>query len=76
MNPEELREKALASGYRKIQLEAEGAQPVHLRTWRGISRGRPGGPGEVGTATVDYQLAGKRVRVQKALEGHTWYILS
>jgi hypothetical protein len=77
MNLEELRERALASGYTKIQGDAEGAPVVSLKHWRGVSADRAGGPGDVNIASVNYYIEGNRVRVKKALvEQDFWYVLS
>jgi len=76
MNLQKLKEKALASGYTKIRLDAEGAHPVSLEHWNGVWTGRVGGPGDVNMAMVTYHLDGSRVHVQKALEKDIWYDLS
>jgi hypothetical protein len=76
MNLEELKEKALANGYTKIRLEAEGSQQISLKHWNGVWTGKVGGPGDVNMATVTYHLNGNRVHVQKALEKDILYLLS
>lgn len=79
MNLEELKEKALAAGYTKIRLDAEGAPPVGLAQWRGKATGETWGTHQslpaVVTRQVVYHLDGNKVRTKRAGDKEFWYIL-
>ena len=80
MNLAELKEKARAAGYTKIRLNAEGAPPVDLAHWRGVSTGESwnshlGLPAVV-TRQVVYRLEGNKVLAKRAGDKEVEYILA
>lgn len=80
MNLDELKQKALAAGFTKICRDAEGAPPVSLATWRGVSadevwRKFESLPAIVAKQVV-YHLEGNKVRAKRAVDKQFWYILS
>jgi hypothetical protein len=72
----EVKEEAVGNGFTKICLDAEGAHPVSLIHWNGVSPYVESGPGDINMASVDYAIDGNKVHVRKTFGGNFSYTLS
>jgi len=72
----EVKEEALGKSFTEICLDAEGAHPVSLRHWNGVSPYVESGPGDINMASVEYTLAWNKIHVRKTFGGNFTYTLS